>query len=176
MEEGDLVKLIFESPDPENVSSERMWVLVQRRKNNEFYGVLDNQPYGIEGLNLGDEIRFNDFHIVSVEKHRLDETSDEGRYFARCHVDQRILQDDVEIARLERRKPKWVWWWKRKQQMFPDTGWHIFAEEDPSGSKIETQYVAIGVVLNKNDGFLNLLKSPTGTKLRRDGDVFWVDN
>ena len=172
LEDGDLVKLMFECLDPDGGSIERMWVIFSERDENGCRGQLDNEPLEIEGLSQGDQVHFEDFHIVGVWDTKVDIVDDEDRYFARCHVDQRIIDGNANVGRLERRKPKWFWWWQRKYQRYADTGWHIFAEDDPTQSKTKMSYLAIGVVLNKEDSFLRLLNSPVGTRLVRDGEEF----
>ncbi|MDA9207833.1 DUF2185 domain-containing protein [Octadecabacter sp.] len=170
--DGDFVKLIFESLDPVGGSVERMWVIYKDRDENGLSGQLDNEPLDIEGLSLGDQVHFKDFNIVGVWETRIDSVEDEDRYFARCHVDQRIIDGSAKIARLERRKPKWFWWWQRKHQRYPDTGWHVFAEDDPTHNQTRMSYLAIGVVLNKDDSYLRLLDAPVGTLLVRNGNEF----
>ncbi|MEP3453638.1 DUF2185 domain-containing protein [Tateyamaria sp.] len=169
---GDLVKLIFESCDPNGGSVERMWVIYRDRDENGWYGQLDNEPFDIEGLSRGDEIHFKDFNIVGVWDTKIDSMDDEDRYFARCHVDQRIIDGSARIGRLERRKPKWFWWWQRKHQRFSDTGWHIFAEDNSTHKSAKMSYLAIGVVLNKDDSYLRLLDAPVGACLVRNGNEF----
>lgn len=168
LEKEDLVKLVFEGPD----SIERMWVTVKGRDEHVFFGELDNEPYEIAGLSRGDAIRFNDFHIVGIWEHKIPTEEGEDQYFARCHVDQRIVDGEARISHLERRKPRWRWWWQRKRERFPDTGWYIFADENGSNLGRKMVYRAIGSVLNRDDAFLEFLDAPVGTRLVREGDGF----
>src|SRR3954471_2746370 len=65
LEAGDLAKLIFRiSVDnaDENVSVERMWVLVRERTADGYLGVLDNEPDAIaenDEFWLGSELSFS---------------------------------------------------------------------------------------------------------------------
>lgn len=164
---GDVIKLMFESTELDTV--ERMWVEFQGKDEFGCYGELENEPYEIEGLSHTDMVRFDEHHILSVWKMKHDTIDDEERYFARCHVDQRILSGDCTIERLERRKPKWFWWWHK----YRDTGWHIFGPDTSDQTPI-MEYVAIGVVLNRDDGFLQFLDKPVGTKIISDENGFKV--
>lgn len=175
LEKGDLVKLWFESLDPEIEILERMWVIYGGKNEDECYGQLDNEPCIIEGLSVGDTIKFQDFHIISVWDCKIDNVDDEERYFARCYVDPRVLDDGAPIGRMERRKPKKQRWWHRNKCAYPDTGWHIYAEGSTLRSRRMMHYLAIGLVLNQDDRFKHLLHSPVGTKVVKDGDEYRVE-
>lgn len=61
--EGDIVKLIFnDGAHP----AERMWVIVKSRNGDKFTGVLDNEPYELEGINCGDPLEFEAKHIIQI--------------------------------------------------------------------------------------------------------------
>lgn len=63
IKEGSLVKLAFQD---EWFSAERMWVTVTKVDRDKFTGVLDNEPYDIPNLSLGDEVTFEARHIYEV--------------------------------------------------------------------------------------------------------------
>ena len=71
---GDLAKLIFRiSVDnaDDNVSVERMWVLVLERTPDGYLGVLDNEPDAIaenEELWLGTELPFSAKHVININE------------------------------------------------------------------------------------------------------------
>ena len=73
LQPGDLAKLIFRiSVDnaDENVSVERMWVLVRERTSDGYLGVLDNEPDGIacnDELWPGTELPFSAKHVINIE-------------------------------------------------------------------------------------------------------------
>ena len=78
MEVGDLAKLIFcisvDDPD-EDVSVERMWVLVRERTPNGYLGILDNEPYAIaenDEFWLGTELPFSAKHVVDIDERNAD--------------------------------------------------------------------------------------------------------
>lgn len=74
LEVGDLAKLIFrisvDNPD-ENVSVERMWVLVRERTADGYLGVLDNEPDAIaenDEFWLGSELPFSAKHVINIQE------------------------------------------------------------------------------------------------------------
>jgi hypothetical protein len=74
LEAGDLAKLIFRiSVDhaDENVSVERMWVLVRERTPDGYLGVLDNEPGAIaenDEFWPGTELPFSAKHVINIEE------------------------------------------------------------------------------------------------------------
>lgn len=78
LEVGDLAKLIFcisvDDPD-EDVSVERMWVLVRERTPNGYLGILDNEPYAItenDEFWLGTELPFSAKHVIDIDERNAD--------------------------------------------------------------------------------------------------------
>lgn len=69
VEKGDLVKLMFEyNHEIEEWRVERMWVTVKTAGEVSLVGTLDNQPFEkTSSLKLGDLIRFQRHHILSVQ-------------------------------------------------------------------------------------------------------------
>lgn len=68
---GDLVKLVFrihvESDDGEfDCAVERMWVIVQRRQQSYYLGVLDNDPYCTDGMKAGMKVAFLPKHVIQI--------------------------------------------------------------------------------------------------------------
>jgi hypothetical protein len=74
LEVGDLAKLIFRiSVDnaAENISVERMWVLVRERTPDGYLGVLDNEPDAIaenDEFWLGTELPFSAKHVINIDE------------------------------------------------------------------------------------------------------------
>ena len=74
LEAGDLAKLVFRiSVDnaDENVSVERMWVLVRERTPDGYLGVLDNEPGAIaenDEFWPGTELPFSAKHVINIEE------------------------------------------------------------------------------------------------------------
>ncbi len=69
---GDYAKLIFRfAVDSEEfpVAVERMWVVVRERLNNQYFGLLDNEPDAIEENDefwLGTEVPFRAEHVIDI--------------------------------------------------------------------------------------------------------------
>lgn len=162
LQPGDLVKMMFDGLD-EGV--ERMWVIFEGRDDQGCYGKLDNEPCAITGLNLHDPVRFQDFHITAVYQNRCTSDEDlaaEEKFFERCHVDPEILSGEAQISKAERHPPK-----ENEDQRFPDAGWVIHADGREDLPLDKMSYVAIGVVLNRDDSLLELLDEPVGTVVKR---------
>ncbi|MGC6329320.1 hypothetical protein [Rhizorhabdus sp. FW153] len=74
LEAGDLAKLIFRisvDNDDENVSAERMWVIVRERTPHGYLGILDNEPDAIaenDEFWLGTELPFSAKHVIDIEE------------------------------------------------------------------------------------------------------------
>ena len=72
LQPGDLVKLIFRisvNDDEEPVSVERMWVIVRGRVGGNYFGILDNDPFGIEENDEfwhGIEVPFAARHVIDI--------------------------------------------------------------------------------------------------------------
>lgn len=78
LEPGDLAKLIFRiSVDnaKDNISVERMWVLVRERTRDGYLGILDNKPGAIaenDELWLGTELPFSAKNVINIEERDAD--------------------------------------------------------------------------------------------------------
>ncbi|WGW02473.1 immunity protein Imm33 domain-containing protein [Tropicibacter oceani] len=168
LQQGDLVKLMFEECTPDDDGGvERMWVRYERRDDHGLcHGVLDNQPFGFEGLSVGAPVTFRDFHVIALMQPRHPDPhgdAQEDAMFARCHVARSILSGQARIARIERHAPG-------EGGDHVETGWRLQAEGD---APLDTlQHVAIGAVLNLDDSILPYLDAPVGARFERDGDRF----
>ena len=73
LQSGDLAKLVFRiavDNDEEPVAVERMWVLVRDRVGDQYFGVLDNDPYAIEENDefwSGVELPFAARHVIDID-------------------------------------------------------------------------------------------------------------
>lgn len=68
---GTYVKLLFrfapEDVDRQDNETERMWVLITDRDEDEFYvGTLANDPHHAQVLTCGDVIRFHPLHVMQI--------------------------------------------------------------------------------------------------------------
>jgi len=168
IEPGEIVKLGFKDMLSRNKPSERMWVTYEGRDGDGWYGCLDTTPNGLEGLKAGAQIRFQPWHILSVWNCKVDDPASEDRYFARASVDKRILDGDAHVHRLERRRRLKL---SLKRSRYKDSGWRFMAA-DTQGEARNMVEVAIGLVLNIDDGMLDLLDAPYGARIERKGTAY----
>lgn len=144
---GDLVKLVFFSDsDTAGYKGERMWVEITDRNKENFVGKLDNEPYHLKGLKLGQILHFGTEHICDTE-YEDDEVAKMDYYFNTLVT----VSNDV----LERNEFNFLL--KDKPNEPNDSGWVIFSgyEEDEFTSNPNNfQIVALGVALNVDDSIL----------------------
>lgn len=167
---GHVVKLIFESlPEGREFGAERMWVTITHRDGDRFLGKLDNQPLDIPQLSPGDEVCFAAHQIIGVfwteatDRARFDDP-EADRWFARAEVDPRITRDGAPVRYIRRETPL------DPEGEYPDTGWRILSELDGDWRSVQTQPLAIGLVLNRDDSILPYLDAPVGSAFRRTAD------
>ena len=70
---GDAAKLLFDIEATENGhivdrGVDRMWVIVKRRTEQGYLGILDNDPGAAENLTLrqGDQVAFGPEHVIDI--------------------------------------------------------------------------------------------------------------
>ncbi|HEX4327160.1 MAG TPA: DUF2185 domain-containing protein [Burkholderiales bacterium] len=159
---GDVVKLIFrfESDDPEAPAAERMWVEVDEvTGDGGFRGRLTNLPKHIKNLKPDDTVEFRACHIISTP-HDDDDNIVE-RYIKRCFVTNRVMKDGRPVGYIYREVPDGE----------EDSGWRITANDESEEYMDDAKnfaYVSLGAVLNKDDGFVDLLDSPEGSAFALD--------
>jgi hypothetical protein len=159
---GEVVKLIFvfDSDDPEAPRAERMWVLVDRiEAGGRFVGRLNNQPAWIRDLKPDDEVVFEARHIINTEHDSNDNLVE--RYIKRCFVTQRILSDGAKVGYLYREEP----------DNEDDSGWRFTANDESDEYMDDSKniaFVSIGLVLSRDDSFIDLLDTPAGAAFARD--------
>ncbi|MBX9994514.1 MULTISPECIES: immunity protein Imm33 domain-containing protein [Priestia] len=144
---GDLVKLVFFSDsDTAGYKGERMWVEITDRNKENFVGKLDNEPYHLKGLKLGQILHFGTEHICDTE-YEDDDAAKMDYYFNTLVT----VSNDV----LERNEFNFLL--KDKPNEPNDSGWVIFSgyEDDEFTSNPNNfQIVALGVALNVDDSIL----------------------
>jgi hypothetical protein len=159
---GEDVKLVFvfDSDRPEAPRDERMWVIVDRiEADGRFVGHLDNEPQWIEDLALGDAVMFEARHIINTQ-HDSDDNLVE-RYLKRCFVTQRILKDGAMVNYLYRDEP----------DSENDSGWRFMANDESDDYMDDPRniaFVSVGLVLSKDDSFIDLLDAEAGASFARD--------
>lgn len=163
---GDCVKLIFrfESTDPSAPAAERMWVIVDDMlPDGHFTGHLDNEPRYISDLKHADPVAFEARHIINTQ---LEDEEDSlvDRYAQRCYVTRRVIDDGCLVGYLYREPP----------DDEEDSGWRITANdesEDYMDDARNLAYVSVGVVLNLDDSFIDLLDEPVGCAYVRNPET-----
>ncbi|WP_160680343.1 DUF2185 domain-containing protein [Clostridium sp. C8-1-8] len=78
LDSGDLIKLIFVmiNPQKNGCRAEKMWIRITDKQNGLFTGILDNEPYYLKSIKLGDIINFKADNIAAIygSKTSYDET------------------------------------------------------------------------------------------------------
>ena len=171
---GDSVKVILRSvPASRKYEAERMWLRVTGVDNVRILGALDNAPYDIPQLSLGDEIVVHRHHIIDTlwkdpEKEKTLPREESKQVWERCLVDREVLQGVARVGYVYREEPDMT----LEDDEYPDSGWRIRAEVDQLTQEQyenpKPQYIAIGKVLNKDDSWIHLLASPIGSKYLRN--------
>ena len=77
LKSGNLVKLIFEirtvnAKKKKELHGERMWVIILDRDEEQFLGILDNQPYCTDSIKPGLMVYFGSQHIVDIYNGNVD--------------------------------------------------------------------------------------------------------
>lgn len=177
---GDHVKAIVRAiPPSEECDAERMWIRITTADTEWLEGVLDSRPLDMPRLSLGSIIRLPRSHVIDLDivdpvKSALSTIRPKRHYWARCLVDQAILDGELAVEYLYRETPDMT----KDGDRFPDSGWRI--RGDTRGNLIsqlgnrKVAYVALGAVLNVDDSWLHLIDEPNGSRFEKDyeKDVF----
>ena len=116
---GQVVKLVFllDAPGDDIPTAERMWVEVKEARGSQYIGILDNEPFHISNLKLGDAIEFGPEHVAALYRKPEDPQIPHGKTVIVSH---RILTEDVWPQRLVRQQP----------MDETESGWWIFSGEE----------------------------------------------
>lgn len=105
---GDIVQVIFETPDPED-GAERMWVVVTTATEDKLIGTLANVPAFLE-MEYGEEVEFPRFAVIDIQTEREDDPEEtnvtDDRVFHRCWIDERIWNGEIEPDRATNGHPQ----------------------------------------------------------------------
>ena len=170
LEPGNICKMIFSfrSDNPEHPAAERMWVIIDTIDNEQFTGRLDNVPLYITDLKYEDVVTFGPEHIVDSDA-ADDEPNLPATYLARCLATNRIIVDKKRIGYLYREQPV-----EGAVKGHPDSGWR-FMEGDEEQAYVDNsanlQFVSLGLILNTDDSFLDLLSAPVGAAFAREDET-----
>ena len=171
---GDHVKAIIRAVPPrDQYDAERMWIRVTSAQPDWLEGTLESQPLDMPQLLQGTILRLPRSHVVDViladpERRPPPTIKPKREYWARCIVDQCVLDGELKVGYLYREAPDMT----REGDKFPDSGWRI--RGDTRGSSIKQlgsrkiAYVALGAVLNRDDTWLHLIDEPVGARFEKD--------
>ena len=171
---GDLVKGVFRSAPPsETYDAERMWVQVTSAENDCLEGILDSDPADMPNLPKGSVVRLPRTHVIDFIFSDVDNAPPPSRqprreYWERCLVDRSVINGEVKVGYIYREEPDMA----KDGDRYPDSGWRI--RGDTRGESTEElasggiAYVAVGLVLNKDDTWLHLIDEPIGAKFEKD--------
>ena len=175
---GDLVKLIFEptAPDAE-CGAARMWVELTQRDQDRLTGRLDNKPFDLPDLELGDRSDFARHHVIDIgwkDPTAAPEDPDlTEQWLARCLVDRAVVEGRAPVGFLFREPPE-----TPEGSPYPDTGWCLRPHEKDIGAEEydaeDILYIAIGALLNDDASFVHLLEAPPGSAFARQDDGQFV--
>jgi hypothetical protein len=169
---GDSVKLIFIADPPSRQwGAERMWVKITAIDSDDrIEGTLNNAPRDLPALKPGDVVQFFQYHIVDFQ---FDENNcdppinyDEDRfpkpreYWERCIVDDAIVKGELKVEHIERQVPGEI------SNESPTDGTRGLSDEEIAGRPYS--FVALGVVLNKDDSWIEYIDCPVGSSYTRN--------
>ena len=122
---GDQVKAIIRAvPPSEKYDAERMWIQVTSAQPDWLEGTLDSQPLDMPKLLWGAILRLPRSHVIDVvlaDPARTPRTVKPRReYWARCIVDQCVLDRELKVGYLYREAPNMT----KEGDKF-DSGWRI---------------------------------------------------
>jgi hypothetical protein len=142
-----------------------MWVIVDSVAGGKFTGRLDNDPYYIKDLKAGDLIKFESKHIIDLDVDD-DEPNIVEKYLDRCWATMRIIDDKKSIGYFYREEPM-----EGEINGFKDSGWR-FLEGDEEQEYVDnpdnSQFISLGLILNIDDSFIDLLEEPVAASFVRD--------
>ncbi|OYW82483.1 MAG: hypothetical protein B7Z26_03110 [Asticcacaulis sp. 32-58-5] len=170
---GDSVQLVFRGhPGGQKWDVERMWVEVTARTDAGFEGNLDNDPSDMPQLKAGDFVRFQPFHVISIQTERDQLSEPASRtYWERCMVDKCVREEKTPVYYLYREEPDM----DEPDDEYPDSGWRIRGDyrhiSDDELDARKAEYIAIGKVLNADDSWLHLIDEPIGSAFMRNFDT-----
>jgi hypothetical protein len=169
--EGDLVQLTFElDPPGAHWSAERMWVTVTGADGDRLTGRLESNPDDAP-LKKGAEVRFRRLdilHVYFADASRAPPPDTRREYWYRCLVESCVIEGDEPVEYIYREAPDLG----EATDKHPDSGWRIRGRRGAATAEAydgrEVRYVALGLVLNRDDSWLPLIGAPVGSAFTRN--------
>lgn len=149
LEIGNLVKLIFvmEVPQKNGCRAEKMWVKIINIQKGIFTGILDNEPYYLKSIKVGEAITFKAENIAGI-------------YGGKSSINEKLFAIITKKA-LDRRQINWV---VRTDDLNneQDSGWQLFYGDEDEQYLEDTNNAAI-ISLEDALSFEPLLESVFGS-------------
>jgi hypothetical protein len=174
---GDFVKLIFRSiPPGRQWDAERMWVKIENVSRERLSGRLDNIPSDMPQLRLNQRVEFLRHQVIGIDwdearKVAPPPSPPRRSYWERCLVDRCVVDDGVPVHYLYREEPEPL----RNGETDRDSGWRIRGDyrglSDEEVDARESEYIALGRVLNSDDSWIHLIDAPVGSAFIRDWET-----
>ncbi|GAA0335868.1 DUF2185 domain-containing protein [Sphingomonas oligophenolica] len=174
---GDLAKIVFRSIPPGRIwQAERMWVAITSVDRDWLTGTLDNHPSDMPQLEAGDVVKFRRSDVIDIiwDEARMTPpppAAQRREYWERCLVDRCVVDDGVKVDYIYREEPDMA----DPDDSYPDSGWRIRGDDrnatDAELDDRKAEYIALGVVLNRDDGWLHLIDAPVGARFRRNWET-----
>lgn len=173
LQEGDLVQLLFvEQAKKPYIPSERLWVLISAREDDNFVGVITNGPKIINELQQGDTVVFKTKHIAATMREDLDIPSPEPYIKTTVIVTKDVLRKR-EFNFMLRAEPF--------ENNAMDSGWMVLNKREEQGTvKNIANFVCItmGELLNIDDSIISFIEEPPYCAYTRgeDGAFYKIKN
>ncbi|GAM17654.1 hypothetical protein SAMD00019534_008290 [Acytostelium subglobosum LB1] len=148
---------------------ERMWVSITHIDDGHktFKGTLDNSPYKMRTLTLGDTVSFARNHILAIydQPNESSFLTEEQRIFTSqfCLVSRMALDKNRQVGYMFREDPI--------KTIANDSGWRIFQGDESDeylANHANFQTVSLASVLNQDDTFIHLLHYPPDSCFEKD--------
>ncbi|MGF7171034.1 hypothetical protein FHS91_002724 [Sphingobium xanthum] len=170
---GDRVKLTFVGePGGKTYGAERMWVTITELFGSTLSGRLDNVPFELHQLRVGDGVRFERSQVLDIQwnedRERAPPSAPPYReYWDHCFVDRGVLDGEMPVYYLYRETPD-----DQGDDKYPDSGWRFRGDwrgvTEEEFQAWEFDYIAIGKVLNADDSWVHLIDAPIGSAFIRN--------
>lgn len=170
---GDCVQLMFEHvPSGRKWGVERMWVIIENGDGAHLRGRLASEPLEpTASVQTGDTVRFERSDVIAISWADTSKPSAPRtvrEYWDYCLVDECVLDGSEPVEFIYREAPNT----DRNGDKYSDSGWRIRGRIGKStDNEVEARrarYVALGVVLNRDDSWLHLIDGPVGARYMRD--------
>jgi hypothetical protein len=172
--EGDLVQLTFElDPPGKQWTAERMWVTVTGTGDDFLAGRLETKPDEAP-MTPGDAVTFRRLDILQIvwkDPEQAPPPSGRREFWERCLVETCVVDGEQPVEYIYREAPEPL----GEGDRYPDSGWRLRGRRGDATAEEydarEVQYVALGLVLNRDDSWLPLIDEPVGSTFSRDFDT-----